>query len=69
MLSEGVLRYQVSPKKEYKKLVLVLAISTPVTRTGEKEVEITEIARTVKTARIGKNGKKSKDSKYLGNLV
>ena len=48
-----------------KKLVLVLATSTPVTRTKEKAVET---AKTVETAGIGKDGKESV-GKYPKNLV
>lgn len=47
---------------EAKKLVLILAIFTPVTRTREETVEV------VKTARADKDGKKSK-CKYSENLA
>lgn len=47
---------------ESKKLVLVLAISMPVTETKEEVVEIAETGKTVKvfeTSKAGKNGKES----------
>ena len=46
-----------------KKLVSVLAISTPVTGTREEAVEVAEsieITKTVKTAEVGKDGEDSK---------
>ena len=49
---EGTLRHQVFPKT--KKLVLVSAISTPMTKTRREVVE------TVKTAREDRDGEKSK---------
>ena len=56
---EGTLCYQLS--LEAKKLVLVLATSTPVTETREEAVtEAVEIAKTVESTKFGKDGAESK---------
>ena len=64
LLLEKILLEQVSPKSKerVKKLVSVLATSTPVTKTKKKTVEIDEAAKACK------NGKKS-ESDYPENLA
>ena len=54
------------PKERVKKLVLVLATSTPVILIKE---EVVETAKTVETIRAGKNGKIDNGGKYLRNLA
>ena len=70
---EEVLLKQVSPKpkKGDKKLVSVLATSTPLTETREEAVETVETGKTaevVETTGAGKDGKQSK-GKYSKNLA
>ena len=64
---KGALFQQISSesKEGVKKLVLVLAISTPVTGTREEMVENTEA---IETAGAGKDGKEN-ESEYLKNLT
>ena len=57
---EGILPHQMSP--ETKKLVLVLATSTPVTETRKETIKVVE------TAGVGKDGEES-ESKYSENLA
>ena len=63
---EEILRHQVFSEKRYKKLVLVLRISTPVTGTRE---EVVEIAETVETAGTSKDSEEIEGDKYLGSLT
>ena len=56
---EGTLRHQVSPKA--KKLVLILATSTPVTKTREEAVaEAVKTAKAIESIEVGKDGAESK---------
>ena len=61
---EGTLLKQVSlkseSKEEVKKLMLVLATSTPVTGTREEIAKSVGTGKSVETAEVGKNGKESK---------
>ena len=67
LLLERVLCQQVfsESKKGVKKLLSVLVIFTPVTRTRKKAVKTTEVAE---SAGANKDGEESKD-KYLKNLA
>ena len=57
-----------SLEKACKKLILVLATSTSITKTRRKVVKIAKTAETVETVGADKDGKKSK-SEYLENLA
>lgn len=62
LLPERALSNQVSLEKRLKKLVLVLAICTPVTRTRKKAFETAE---TAKTAEASKNGEENEGGENL----